>query len=51
MARVAARVQEMKGIKQIEVADEGITVVYDPKLTSVQAITTAFQLQGLELLP
>jgi hypothetical protein len=51
VARAATRVQALEGIRNIEVTDEGIVVVYEPEVVTLEAIVTAFSLQGLEVEP
>lgn len=51
MARVVTRVQALEGVQSIEVTDEGIVVIYDPEAVTLEAIITAFSLQGLEVQP
>ena len=51
VARAATRVQALEGIRNIEVTDEAIVVVYEPEVVTLEAIVTAFSLQGLEVEP
>ena len=51
MARVAQRIAQMEGIKAIEVTGKQVRVVYDPSAVTLETITNAFYLQGVELIP
>ena len=49
MVRAATRVQALEGIQSIEVTEEGIVVLCNPDVVSVETIVNAFYLQGLEI--
>jgi hypothetical protein len=51
VARAATRVQALEGIQSIEVTDEGIVVIYDPNIVTLETIANAFSMQGLEVQP
>ena len=51
MARAATHVQELLGVQSIEIADEGIVVIYDPEAVTSETIANAFYLQGLDVQP
>jgi len=51
VARAATRIQALEGIRNIEVSEKGIVVIYDPEAVTPEAIANAFYLQGLEVQP
>ena len=46
MAGAVTHVEELPGIKDIEVVDDEIVVTYDPSTTTKEIIANAFNLQG-----
>lgn len=41
----------MEGIQRIEVQENRVVIVYDPQKTTLEAITSAFYVQGVERIP
>jgi hypothetical protein len=51
VASVAAHVQALQGVQNIEITGEGIVVIYDPTAVTAETIANAFYLQGLAVRP